>query len=97
MLLSGMSTSVVTPPAAAARVAVSKPSHAVRPGLVDVHVRVDDAGHENFVAEVLDRTRRVLEGANLRDAPAFHVDRRRTDLSPGDHALASEHEHGRRG
>ena len=31
-LLSGMSTSVVTPPAAAARVAVSKPSHSVRPG-----------------------------------------------------------------
>src|SRR6266568_3855508 len=32
MLLSGMSTRVVTPPAAAARVAVSKPSHSVRPG-----------------------------------------------------------------
>ncbi len=32
MLLSGMSTIVVTPPAAAARVAVSKPSHSVRPG-----------------------------------------------------------------
>ena len=32
MLLSGMSTSVVTPPAAAARVACSKPSHSARPG-----------------------------------------------------------------
>ena len=32
MLLSGMSTIVVTPPAAAARVALSKPSHSVRPG-----------------------------------------------------------------
>ena len=32
MQLSGMSTTVVTPPAAAARVAVSKPSHSVRPG-----------------------------------------------------------------
>ena len=31
-LLSGMSTSVVIPPAAAARVAVAKPSHSVRPG-----------------------------------------------------------------
>ena len=31
-LLSGMSTIVVTPPAAAARVAVSNPSHSVRPG-----------------------------------------------------------------
>ena len=32
MLLSGMSMIVVTPPAAAARVAVAKPSHSVRPG-----------------------------------------------------------------
>src|SRR4029079_9013997 len=32
MEFSGMSTIVVTPPAAAARVAVSKPSHSVRPG-----------------------------------------------------------------
>ena len=32
LLLSGMSTSVVTPPAAAACVALSKPSHSVRPG-----------------------------------------------------------------
>jgi hypothetical protein len=32
MLLSGMSTRVVTPPAAAARVALRKPSHSVRPG-----------------------------------------------------------------
>ena len=31
-LLSGMSTIVVTPPAAAARVAVANPSHSVRPG-----------------------------------------------------------------
>jgi hypothetical protein len=30
--LSGMSTSEVTPPIAAARVAVAKPSHSVRPG-----------------------------------------------------------------
>ena len=32
VLLSGMSTSVVIPPAAAARVAVANPSHSVRPG-----------------------------------------------------------------
>ena len=31
-LFSGMSMMVVTPPAAAARVAVAKPSHSVRPG-----------------------------------------------------------------
>ncbi len=32
MLFRGMSTRVVTPPAAAARVAVANPSHSVRPG-----------------------------------------------------------------
>ena len=32
MLFSGMSTIVVTPPAAAAAVAVANPSHSVRPG-----------------------------------------------------------------
>ncbi len=32
MLFSGISTIVVTPPAAAAAVAVAKPSHSVRPG-----------------------------------------------------------------
>jgi hypothetical protein len=32
MLFSGMSTTVVTPPASAARVALANPSHSVRPG-----------------------------------------------------------------
>jgi hypothetical protein len=43
MLLSGMSMIVVTPPAAAARVAVAKPSHWCG-RVVDVHVAVDQAG-----------------------------------------------------
>jgi hypothetical protein len=47
MLLSGISISVVIPPAAAARVAVEKPSHSVR--LVDVNVCVDDSRHHDKV------------------------------------------------
>ena len=47
-----MSRSVVTPPAAAARVAVSKPSHSGAARLVHVDVRVDDAGHHEPVAGV---------------------------------------------
>ena len=54
MLFSGMSTSVVTPPAAAARVAVAKPSHSVRPGLVDVDVRVDQPRQQHHVVAELD-------------------------------------------
>ena len=50
--LSGMSQIVVTPPAAAALVAVANPSHSVRPGFVDVHMRVDQAGQQDEVAEV---------------------------------------------
>jgi hypothetical protein len=48
---SGISIMVVVPPAAAALVAVSKPSHSVRPRLVDVYVRVDHTGHDDLVAE----------------------------------------------
>ena len=44
MLLSGMSTSVVTPPAAAARVGGLEALPLGAPGLVDVHVRVDQPG-----------------------------------------------------
>ncbi len=51
-LLSGMSTMAVTPPAAAARVAVAKPSHSVRYGLVDVHMRVYHAGQLRDLSEV---------------------------------------------
>ena len=54
MLLSGMSTMVVTPPAAAARVAQAKPSHSVRPGLVDVHVRIHEARQDDGLAHVVD-------------------------------------------
>ena len=43
MLFSGMSTSVVMPPAAAARVAVSNPSQSARPGSLMCTWRVDQA------------------------------------------------------
>ena len=45
--LSGMSRIVVTPPAAAARVAVSNPSHSVAARIVDVNVSVDDSRHHD--------------------------------------------------
>ncbi|MEN3301639.1 MAG: hypothetical protein V7633_3697 [Pseudonocardia sp.] len=38
-----MSRIVVTPPTAAARVALAKPSHSVRPGSLTVHMGVDEA------------------------------------------------------
>ena len=49
---SGMSQIVVTPPASAARVAVANPSHSVRPGSFDVHVRVDQPGQQRKVPQV---------------------------------------------
>ena len=52
MAFSGISISVVMPPAAAACVAVAKPSHSVRPGFVDVDVRVHQAGHDDQIAVV---------------------------------------------
>ncbi len=53
MLFSGMSTIVVTPPAAAARVAdVKLPLGAAR--VVHMHVRVDQAGHQHLVVGQLD-------------------------------------------
>ena len=50
--LSGMSTMVVTPPAAAARVAVREALPLGTAGLVDVHVGVDQARHDHAVAHV---------------------------------------------
>ncbi len=47
-----MSQIVVTPPASAARVAVANPSHSVRPGSFDVHMRVHEPGQQRKVPEV---------------------------------------------
>ena len=46
--LSGMSISVVTPPSAAALVALAKPSHSVRPGSLTWTWRVDQPGQEHL-------------------------------------------------
>ena len=48
----GMSTSVVTPPAAAARVAVSK-ALPVAARIVDVYMGIDEAGEKQQVAKVV--------------------------------------------
>ena len=56
MQLSGMSTSVVTPPAAAARVAVAKPSHSVRPGSLTCTWVSTRPGAITSVADVVDGT-----------------------------------------
>ena len=52
--LSGMSTSVVTPPAAAARVAVSKPSQSVRPGSLMWTWQSTRPGATTQIADVVD-------------------------------------------
>ena len=66
--LSGMSTSVVTPPAAAARVADAKPSHAVRPGSLTCTCDVDQTGQEHLVVGQRDRVvARCVEGQHRGD------------------------------
>ena len=73
MLLSGMSTIVVMPPAAAARVAVVEafPLGAAR--LVDVHVRVDEPGHHDEIAGIDD----LRASAAVSSYAADRVDARR--------------------
>ena len=92
MLLSGMSTSVVTPPAAAARVAVVEAFPIGAAGLVDVDVRVDEPGHDDEIAGVdlahacwpiavlADRRRSVRRDVNVagRTPSAARRARRRT-------------------
>ena len=85
---SGMSTSVVTPPAAAARVAVSKafPLGAAR--LVDVDVRVHQAGQQHRVAEIaqLGLRRNIVPAAHRRDALVLHHQRRGCEPCGGQNA-----------
>ena len=66
-----MSMIVVTPPAAAARVALAKPSLGAR--LVHVHVRVDEPGQEDLVAgQAHDLTAEVVTDGH--DAPVLDGD-----------------------
>ena len=92
MLLSGMSTIVVTPPAAAARVAVANPSHSVRPGSLHVHVRVDESGHQHQVTEVdhLGASRHFVVRRHRNDRLAFDVHRRRRGGPIDDYAEAAK-------
>ncbi len=87
---SGMSTSVVTPPRAAAWVPVTNPSHSVRPGLVEVHVGVDDARHD--VRRVGDPQHlalgRVLERRDRVDPAVDDGDRGRHERAVDQHLPA---------
>ena len=77
----------MTPPAAAARVALAKPSHCVRPGLVDVHVRVDQARQQDHVVVQLDHLGGGQPGVERldRDDPAAgHADAARRLGAVGD-------------
>ena len=58
--LRGMSTIVVTPPATAARVARGEALPLGAPGLVDVHVAVDQAGQQHLVVGQRDRVGRCV-------------------------------------
>ena len=65
--LSGMSTAQVKPPAASARVPLAKPSQSARPGIVEVHVRVDQAGQHVQPGRVDHLPRAVAQLAAGRD------------------------------
>ena len=95
MLFSGMSIIVVTPPAAAARVAVAKPSHSVRPGSLTCTWVSTRPGSSASVAEIHDsprhRRHRVvrLDG----DDPAVAHDHRGRPLTVRrDHPPRAHHQ-----
>jgi hypothetical protein len=99
MLLSGMSTSAVTPPAAAALRGGIKALPFGAAGLVDVDVGVDDAGHDDGVVGV-DELRaggHGVERGDGDDAAGLDVDGGGPDAGGGDDALAADHEFGGHG
>ena len=81
MLFSGMSRIVVTPPAAAARVAVSNPSHSVRPGSLTWTWVSTTPGQDHAVAGLDERHTRghVVERRDALDAAVRDVDARLAD------------------
>ena len=89
-----MSTIVVTPPAAAARVALLEALPLGAAGLVDVHVGVDQAGQQHLVVGQLDRPRRRERAVRLDrdDHPVPDADVARQLASRGDHAAAADHQ-----
>ena len=86
-----MSMMVVMPPAAAARVAVAKPSRIGPSRPVDVHVRVHEPRQQYLVSGELghlSRPGRQVERAHLGNQAASHHDGRRPD------AIRRHHPHG---
>ena len=96
MLLSGMSTIVVTPPAAAARERGRESLPLGAPRLVDVHVRVDQAGKDPGVAHV-EASADGSESAMHRDLAGTHHERGGTNAVGRDDAAGSKREIGHGG
>ncbi len=91
--LSGMSTRVVTPPAAAAAVALANPSHAVRPGSLTWTWVFDQPGHHHRVAGVEHdgAGRHRLRLVDRRDSAVLEVDAGRAQGAVDQHAAADDH------
>ena len=96
MLLSGMSTIVVTPPAAAARVARGEALPLGAAGLVDVHVGVDQPGQQHLVVGEVDRRRGAVEVRLDRldrdDRAVLHADDAAHLARRADHAGSTDHQ-----
>ena len=95
MLLSGMSTMVVTPPAAAARVAVAKPSHSVRPGSltctwVSTSPGISTSSSASRTVRTAGESR--AERRDPHDDAAAHADLGGDELAVDEHPLAGDHE-----
>ena len=93
--LSGMSTSVVTPPIAAARcAAVAKPSHSVRPGSLRCTWVSTMPGRIASLAPVVEANVAgdVVPAAEPHDLAAEDMDRRRDDALGRDHAMRPDDE-----
>ena len=93
MLLSGMSTMVVTPPAAAARVAVAKPSHSVRPGSLTctwVSTRPGSSTSSSARSTVSAPSQPRLERLDRDHDPVADGDAAGHLTGPGDHPAAAE-------
>ena len=95
MQLSGMSTIVVTPPAAAARVAVANPSHSVRPGSFTCTWLSTRPGQQYLVVAEVHHLRcaQVRVERFDRDDPPVRDSHASSNLSGrGDHTRSAEYE-----
>ena len=93
MLFSGMSRIVVTPPAAAARVAVAKPSHSVRPGSLTctwLSTRPGSSTSSSARSTVSVALEPRLERLDRDHDPVADGDAAGHLTGPGDHPAAAE-------